>query len=92
MKRIFSTLLKAAGIGLVCGLLFGFIGGLQIYSNAVEEARDMHPSQAGTHLCAAGNAPLALAILGVPAGALVGLSAAGLIILFRVSTGRNKLP
>jgi H+/Cl- antiporter ClcA len=92
MKRIFSTLLKAAGIGLVCGVLFGFFGGLLMYSNAVEKARDMHPGEAGTYLCAAGNAPIALAILGVPAGAFVGLSTAGLIIWFRKSTGRDKLP
>jgi hypothetical protein len=92
MKRIFSVLLKSAGIGLMCGVLFGFIGGLQIYSNAVEKARGMDASQAGGHLCAAGKAPIVLAILGIPAGAFVGLSMGGLMILFREVTGKNRLP
>jgi hypothetical protein len=92
MKRIFSTLLKAAGIGLMCGVLFGFIGGLQMYSNAVERARDMHPSEAGGYLCSAGKAPFALAILGLPGGAFVGLSIGGLMLLFRKATGWDQLP
>lgn len=92
MKRIFSVLLKSAGIGLVCGMLFGFIGGLQMYSNAVVKARDMHPSEAGGYLCAAGNAPVGLAILGIPGGALVGLSVGGLMILYREISDQNRLP
>ena len=83
MKRTFSTMLKAAGIGIVCGVIFGFIGGLQWYSHAVEKARDMHPAEAGTYLCAAGKSPIELAILGIPVGAFIGLNAAGLIILYR---------
>ena len=92
MKRIFSTLLRSAGIGLGCGVLFGFIGGVQIYLHAVEQARSMHPRDTGSLLCSAGQAPFAMAILGVPAGALVGLSVAGLMLLFRRVTGRNRLP
>ena len=92
MKRIFSTLLKSAGIGLVWGMLFGFIIGLQVYSNAVEIARDMHPAEAGTYLCSAGKAPIALGIIGIPAGALVGLSIGGLMIFLGEGTGRNRLP
>ncbi|HEV2799059.1 MAG TPA: hypothetical protein VGW12_01105 [Pyrinomonadaceae bacterium] len=92
MKRIFSTLLKSACIGLVCGMIFGFISGEQMYSNAVERARDMHPADAGTYLCSAGKAPFALAILGFPAGALTGLSIGGLMLLFRAVTGRARLP
>jgi hypothetical protein len=83
MERIFFPLLKAAGIGVVCGVVFGFIGGMQMYWNAVEKARDMHPRETGTYLCAAGKAPIELAILGIPAGAFIGLNAAGLMILYR---------
>lgn len=86
MMRIFSTLLKAAGIGVVCGVIFGFIGGMQMYSHAVEKARDMHPREAGTYLCAAGKAPIEFAILGIPAGAFIALNAAGLMILYRADT------
>ena len=92
MKRIFSTLLKTAGIGLVWGVLFGFVVGLQVYSNAVKMARDMHPAEAGTYLCSAGKAPVALGILGIPGGALVGLSTCGLIMLYREVSDQNRLP
>ncbi len=74
------------------GVLFGFIGGILAYSYAVERARDMHPADAGTYLCAAGSAPITLPILGVPAGALLGLGTAALMLLFRAATGRNRLP
>ena len=73
-------------------MLFGFIVGLQVYSNARKMARDMNAAEAGTYLCAAGKAPIALGVLGIPAGALVGLSIGGLMIICGEATGRNRLP
>ncbi|HZH32186.1 MAG TPA: hypothetical protein VEY11_15580 [Pyrinomonadaceae bacterium] len=92
MKRIFSTLLKSAGIGLVCGMFFGFIRGMQIYSDALMKTREMSEGQAASILCSAGSAPMVMAILGAPAGALVGLSVCGLMLLSRAVAGKRRLP
>jgi hypothetical protein len=65
---------------------------MQIYSDALMKAREMSEGQAASILCSAGSAPMVMAILGVPAGALIGLSVCGLMLLSREVAGKKCLP
>jgi hypothetical protein len=93
MKRILKTLCKTTGIGLVSGLIFGVALGNKIYQDAVERVHQLPPPpNADGLLCAAGKAPIALGILGIPAGALFGLILGGALLLYMHLYGSNRLP
>lgn len=92
LNIIFKTLLRTSAIGLLSGPIFGFGLGISIYQDAKESVRHLPAMEAGSVLCAAGQAPFALGILGIPAGALFGLILGGLFLLYRSIAGGPRLP
>jgi hypothetical protein len=87
--KIAATLFETTCIG----FFGGFVGGVLLYFvitlKAIEEARQMDASGSASHLCAAGTAATALAILSLPAGALFGLCLGG-FFLWRKSVARRR--
>ncbi len=88
MKTAFTKLLKLIIGGLIVGALLGIILGFGLYFDAVRKAPELQKAngwrgdEVQSYLCAAGQAPMALGILGIPIGACLGL-VTGIILLIR---------
>jgi hypothetical protein len=75
LKTIFTTVIL--GFFGCAGL--GFVVGFVLYYLATIEAKSMELGQAASYVCAAGQAPFALTMLGAFAGPVIGLVVGGVI-------------
>jgi len=86
LKIIFQTVI----LGFLGGGGLGFVVGLALYYRATIEAKSIGPDQAASYLCAAGNAPFALTMLGAVAGPVIGFVVGGMIAIIRQADERQS--
>lgn len=91
-EKIATTLLNTTGIGLLSGFIGGVLLFVVITLNAEARAQELDAMSRASHLCAAGSAASALAILSLPAGALFGFCLGGFFIWRKSAAARRSLP
>lgn len=91
MNRIFIVLCKAVGIGTISGFIFCLAWSIKIMWEIDRLAAANDPSTASAR-CAAGSAVVILPILGIIAGAILGLVMGGGLLLIHHLFYRRRLP